>query len=48
MTTNQISQLSDDDLLNATADAVHAERGSTVHVLRLLMKVDERRLYDLS
>ena len=45
MTTNQISQLSDDDLLTATTRAVETERGSTAHVLRLLTEVDERRLY---
>jgi len=39
------SQLSDSDLLAATAAAAHRERHTTVELLVLLAEVDKRRLY---
>jgi len=45
MTTNQIAQLSDDALIDATALAACTERRATADLLRLLMEVNSRKLY---
>lgn len=45
MTIQSPQQLSDRDLLDATARAAGAERHSTVELLRLLAELDARRLY---
>ena len=45
ITTNQIHQLSNEDLLNATVRAAEAERSATVGLIRLLMEVDRRKLF---
>ena len=45
MTTLTISQLSDDELIQATARAAIDERRATVELIRLLLEIDSRRLY---
>ena len=45
MTTNDPTQMSNSELLNATASAARDERRATAELLALLAEVDARRLY---